>query len=63
MAHGLEERFPFMDNDLVDFAMKIPVKHKLGNLDKEIERIDENLTGDIKKPLSYKEYDDGKKCS
>ena len=60
MAHGLEERFPFMDNDLVDFAMKIPVKHKLGNMDKEIERIDENLTGDIKKPLSYKEYDDGK---
>ena len=29
MAHGLEERFPFMDNDLVDFAMKVPVEHKL----------------------------------
>ena len=62
MAHGLEERFPFMDNDLVDFAMKVPVKHKLGNLKKEIERIDENLTGNLKKPLteSYKEFDDGK---
>ena len=36
MANGLEERFPFMDNDLVDFAMKIPPKHKLGNLTQEI---------------------------
>ncbi len=60
MAHGLEERFPFMDNDLVDFAMKVPVKHKLGNLSKEIDQIDENETGDSKKKLSYREYDDGK---
>ncbi len=60
MANGLEERFPFMDNDLVDFAMKVPVKHKLGNLKDEISRIDENSTSDIKKKLSYREYDDGK---
>jgi len=62
MANGLEERFPFMDNDLVDFAMKVPVKHKLGNLKEELELIDENLTGNLKKPLteSYKEFDDGK---
>ena len=58
MASGLEERFPFMDNDLVDFAMKIPPKHKLGNLNKEIEKIDENLQS--KKSLSYREFDDGK---
>ena len=58
MANGLEERFPFMDNDLVDFAMKIPPKHKLGNLNKEIEKIDENLQS--KKSLSYREFDDGK---
>ncbi len=57
MAHGLEERFPFMDNDLVDFAMKIPVKHKLGNLKKEIKKIDENTE---RKKKIYKEYDDGK---
>lgn len=57
MAHGLEERFPFMDNDLVDFAMKVPVKHKLGNLENEIERIDENLE---KKKKLYREFDDGK---
>ena len=60
MAHGLEERFPFMDNDLVDFAMKIPIKHKLGNLTKEIERIDENQTFTKKKTNLYREFDDGK---
>ena len=57
MAHGLEERFPFMDNDLVDFAMKVPVEHKLGNLEREIEQIDENLEN---KRRVYQEYDDGK---
>ena len=57
MAHGLEERFPFMDNDLVDFAMKIPVEHKLGNLESEINRIDENIE---RKRGLYREYDDGK---
>jgi asparagine synthase (glutamine-hydrolysing) len=60
MAHGLEERFPFMDNDLVNFAMKVPVKHKLGNLEAEISQIDENATAETKKKLSYREYDDGK---
>lgn len=60
MANGLEERFPFMDNDLVDFAMKVPVKHKLGNLKDEISKIDENSTHQVKKKLSYREYDDGK---
>ncbi len=33
MAHGLEERMPFLDNDLVDFAQKIPVRHKLRDLE------------------------------
>ena len=60
MAHGLEERFPFMDNDLVDFAMKVPVKHKLGNLTKEIAKINENQTFESKKSISYREFDDGK---
>ena len=60
MASGLEERFPFMDNDLVDFAMKIPVKHKLGNLENELKKINENETFDKKKSISYRQYDDGK---
>jgi len=41
MAHGLESRVPFLDNDLVDFAQKLPVNLKLKNL-REIVRIDEN---------------------
>ena len=56
MASGLEERFPFLDNDLVDFAMKVPVKHKLANLENE-KRLNENLTGKKKR---YREFDDGK---
>ena len=32
MAHGLESRVPFLDNDLVDFAMQCPVRLKLNNL-------------------------------
>lgn len=30
MAHSLETRVPFLDNDLVDFAMQIPSKMKVG---------------------------------
>lgn len=45
MAHGLETRVPFMDNDLVDFAMHCPVNLKLKNLAR-VTRINENdLTG------------------
>ena len=29
MSHGLESRVPFLDNDLVDFAMRCPVRLKL----------------------------------
>ena len=31
MAHGLETRVPFLDNDLVDFAMRFLVRLKLKN--------------------------------
>jgi asparagine synthase (glutamine-hydrolysing) len=41
MAHGLEARVPFMDNDLVDFAMQCPLNLKLNNL-AEVVRINEN---------------------
>jgi asparagine synthase (glutamine-hydrolysing) len=41
MAHGLEVRFPFLDNDLVDFALKVPIKLKLRNIDR-ILNIDED---------------------
>jgi asparagine synthase (glutamine-hydrolysing) len=41
MAHSLETRVPFLDNDLVDFAQRVPVNMKLGNL-KQVIRMDEN---------------------
>jgi asparagine synthase (glutamine-hydrolysing) len=44
MAHGLETRVPFLDNDLVDFAMKLPARLKLGNLG-EVVRLNENEPG------------------
>ena len=45
MAHGLETRVPFLDNDLVDFAQRVPVRLKLRNLD-QVVRLDENEPGD-----------------
>jgi asparagine synthase (glutamine-hydrolysing) len=44
MAHGLEGRVPFLDNDLADFAMRLPARMKLGNLT-EIVRLNENEPG------------------
>jgi len=44
MAHGLETRVPFLDNDLVDFAMRLPVRLKLGRLG-EVVRHNENEPG------------------
>ena len=58
MAHGLETRVPFMDNDLVDFAMQCPVGLKLNNL-KEVVQINENLIGK-KTSAYYQKTNDGK---
>ncbi|MGH1366146.1 MAG: asparagine synthase (glutamine-hydrolyzing) [Calditrichia bacterium] len=44
MAHSLETRVPFLDNDLVDFAMKVPVKHKLRDLNAVV-ALNENEPG------------------
>lgn len=44
MAHGLETRVPFLDNDLVDFAQALPVSTKLNNL-QEVVRLNENDPG------------------
>ncbi len=58
MAHGLETRVPFLDNDLVDFAMKVPVKLKLAKLD-EVTRINENEPG-WKRAKYFQKTSDGK---
>ena len=58
MAHSLETRVPFMDNDLVDFATKLPVRFKLGNLEKVV-KLDENEMGGKRKKY-YQKTRDGK---
>lgn len=58
MAHSLETRVPFLDNDLVEFALKLPVKHKLRNLD-EVVRLNENEPGP-KTTMYYNQTGDGK---
>ena len=57
MAHSLEARVPFMDNDLVDFAMQCPVNLKLNNL-AEVVRINENEAGKLVK--YFQKTKDGK---
>ncbi len=58
MAHGLETRVPFLDNDLVDFALRVPVALKLGNL-QEVVRLNENEPG-IKTRKYFEKNRDGK---
>ena len=58
MAHGLETRVPFLDNDLVDFAMHLPVDMKIGNFKKNI-KLNENDYGP-KSENYYKISKDGK---
>jgi len=58
MAHSLETRVPFMDNDLVEFAMQCPVNLKLSKFE-EILRINENIPGN-KSAKYFKKTNDGK---
>lgn len=58
MAHGLEARVPFLDNELVDFAQRLPVRLKLRDLDRVV-RLDENEPGD-KARRYFERTQDGK---
>ena len=58
MANSLETRVPFMDNDLVDFAMSCPVDLKVKNLTNR-PRLDENQIGN-KKETYFQQTSDGK---
>jgi asparagine synthase (glutamine-hydrolysing) len=58
MAHSLETRVPFLDNELVDFAMRCPVGLKLNNL-AEVMRVNENEPGD-KQGRYFLKTNDGK---
>jgi asparagine synthase (glutamine-hydrolysing) len=57
MAHSLETRVPFLDDDLVDLAVRLPVRHKLSNLEQRV-HVDENTPG--KRILYEQETRDGK---
>jgi asparagine synthase (glutamine-hydrolysing) len=59
MASGLEERFPFLDNALVDFAMRLPVQHKLSDLEHMLS-IDEDMVR--KKLIAEDPFMGGKSC-
>tara|TARA_Y100000589_G_C27196059_1_gene646862 strand:+ start:5376 stop:7247 length:1872 start_codon:yes stop_codon:yes gene_type:complete len=58
MAHSLENRVVFLDNDLVDFAMRCPIHLKLNNLKRKF-RIDENVQYG-KEQQYFKKTNDGK---
>ena len=55
MAHSLETRVPFLDNDLVDFVQRIPVRYKLAHLDSDA-KYNENDPG----PKTKKYFDTNK---
>jgi asparagine synthase (glutamine-hydrolysing) len=57
MAHGLETRVPFLDDEVVDLAMRLPARMKLRNLDLS-HRVDENTPG--KRFVFEQETSDGK---
>jgi asparagine synthase (glutamine-hydrolysing) len=58
MAHSLENRVPFLDNDLVDFAVRVPVHLKLRSLG-EVVRLNENEPG-AKTERYFEQTRDGK---
>jgi asparagine synthase (glutamine-hydrolysing) len=58
MAHSLETRLPFLDNDLADFALRLPARIKLDGLDRDVLTVDENQTG--KQVIYERQRRDGK---
>jgi asparagine synthase (glutamine-hydrolysing) len=54
-AHGVGGRLPFLDNDVVDFAMRMPVSLKIKNLRSAM--LDEN---DMVAKIDFKKSNDGK---
>jgi asparagine synthase (glutamine-hydrolysing) len=58
MAHSLETRLPFLDNDLVDFALRLPARVKIDGLERDLLSVDENDPG---KQVRYeRQRSDGK---
>ena len=57
MAHSLENRVPFLDNELVDFASKLPARFKLGRMgeNKNVPKYNPSFQTD-----KFKKTNDGK---
>jgi asparagine synthase (glutamine-hydrolysing) len=58
MANGLETRIPFLDNDLVDFAMTCPVDLKVRNMNHQLRSSKKQNNGT--KDSYYQQTSDGK---
>jgi asparagine synthase (glutamine-hydrolysing) len=58
MGFGLESRIPFLDNEMVAFASRLPVKYKIKNLTSQY-RIDESATTKKRKEY-FSRTSDGK---
>jgi asparagine synthase (glutamine-hydrolysing) len=57
MAHSLETRVPFLDNDLVNFACQVPVHYKIADLH-NLKAFDENFP--LKMKIRLERMDIGK---
>ena len=57
MAHSLETRVPFLDDDIVDLALRIAPSFKLRDLD-SVRKVDENQVG--KRHINELETNEGK---
>lgn len=60
MSHSLETRVPFLDNELVDFATKLPMSLKL-NTKNDIMKVNENESG-VKNNNFFTRSKDGKRA-
>ncbi len=60
MAHSLESRVPFLDNDLVDFAMNIPASAKVRSLHKVSQSNIDNKVFATEGVRQYQKTNDGK---
>jgi len=58
MSHGVETRVPFLENELVDFALRLPPRLKVKQ-ELTMNHIDENFAGN-KKEFFYIKSKDGK---
>ncbi len=60
MAFGLESRVPFLDNDLVDFAMRLPAEERVRDLHNVREMNDRERAAGTESVRQFQKTNDGK---